>query len=585
VQPELVQQYIDDVLSGAVVACRFVKLAVQRHVDDLEHGWERGLFFDEDAGAHAVDFFGFLRHSKGDLGGEEFILEPWEQFIVWSLFGWMREATPDEPYVRRRFSYGYIEVARKNGKSTLLAGIGLYLLFADGEPGAEIYTAAVDKEQARIIHSESIRMVESSPALRKRIGVYKDNLHVTATASRYMPLSAEHKAKHGLNIHGGLVDELHVHPNRHMWDVLKTGTSSRRQPLILAITTAGYDRFSICWEQRDYVARILRGVIQDDGYFGIIFTLDMRYDWPELAERKDDGEEAEGQQYEDDWKDEANWPKANPNLGVSKRRSYMAQERAFALESPGYQNTHQQLDLNIWTQSVKRWLSKARWDDCALPVLEKALAGRACYGGLDLSSSIDITALLLVFPPEATERRYQVLCRFWIPKDNMRARVDRDKVPYDVWEKAGLITATEGNVVDYAFILDQVKKDFKTFDIRELAFDRWGASKLMADLQEIGGEDWLVQFGQGFASMSAPAKELERMVLAGELAHGGNPVLGWMADNVVIKRDPAGNIKPDKEKSIEKIDGIVALIMAIDRAIKNGGTGPSVYEQRGFFEL
>lgn len=560
--PFTYEQYIEDIQNETVPACKWVKLAVDRHVRDLQEGEKRGLYFDEDAAQRAIKFFTFLKHSKGEWAGQTIRLEPWQQFITAALFGWK---TADGT---RRFKTGYIEVARKNGKSTWAAGVGLYLFDADGEPGAEVYTAATKRDQARITHSEATRMVKASPFLRKRIGTFRDNLHNEKTASKMEPLGGDADSLDGLNVHGAIVDEIHAHKTRDLWDVLETATASRRQPLILAITTAGFDKNSLCRELNEYTKKILEGSVQDDTFFGIIYTLD----------RDENGK------LKDDWENESVWVKANPNLGVSKKKEDMHRLARKAKEMPSALNAFLRLHLDVWTSASTSWMNMQRWNACGSHVDENGLRGRTCYGGLDLSSTTDVSAWLLVFPPEVQGDLLQVVSRFFIPEESMRQRSKRDRVPYDVWVRQGLITATPGDVIDYSYILKQIDEDAQRYDIQEIAFDRWGATKIAQELQDMGGDDFLVQFGQGFRSMSPPMKELEKLVLGEEIAHGGNPVLTWMAGNVVAKEDAAGNIKPDKKASTEKIDGIVALIMALDRAIRHEDHG-SVYEERGILEV
>lgn len=550
------QAYIEQVSRGEIVVCKWVRLAVQRHLRDLECGHERGLRFDEEAASRVIKFFGFLKHSKGEWAGQVVRLEPWQQFILWMLFGWKgADGT-------RRFRTAYEEIARKNGKSTKAAGVGLYLFDADKEPGAEVYTAATKRDQARITHSEATRMVKKSAALKKRIAIYKDNLHNEATASKFEPVGRDADSLDGLNIHGAIVDELHAHKTRDLWDVLETATGARRQPLMYAITTAGYNRQTICYELHDYTRKVLEGIIEDDSFFGIIFTLD------------------EG----DDWEDERNWVKANPNLGVSVKLDDLRRKAAKAKKMPSALNAFLRLHMNVWTQAETKWVNQEKWTACGAAVEAEALLGWACYGGLDLSSTIDITAFILVFPPQKKGDKYVVLCRFWVPETAMHERSKRDRVPYDAWVREGYIEATPGDVIDYDFIVAEILELAERYDLKEIAFDRWGASKMIQELQEV--ELKVAQFGQGFASMSGPMKELERLIAAGELAHGNNPVLRWMADNLVARQDPAGNIKPDKAKSIEKIDGMVALIMALARAILQENEGDdSVYEERGVLLL
>ena len=555
-------QYADDVLSGRVVAGKWTKLACQRHLDDLEHGRGRGLRFDAGAARRLIAFFGMLAHSKGEWAGEAVALEPWQQFHFAYLFGWKRADGT------RRFRTAYLEVARKNGKSLMASGVGLYMMTADGESGAEIYSASTKKDQSRITFGEARRMVQQSAALRKLVNVQQHNIHSEATWSKFEPLGADSDSLDGLNVHCALADEVHAWKDRHMWDVLETATGARRQPLMYAITTAGYDRQSLCYQLHAYTEKVLSGVIEDDSFAGWIYAID------------------EG----DDWEDEANWIKANPNLGISKKVDDLRQLAKRAREMPAQLNAFLRLHMNVWTQSETRWINRAAWDAGDKgPIDESALAGRRCYAGLDLSSNTDLTACVLVFPPLEAEGDYVVLPRFWIPEDNLWERAKRDRVPYDAWLRAGLLTATPGNVIDYAWILAQLAEDAAKFDLREVAFDRWGSAKVITDLQELGfrvdekagGGPLLVQFGQGFASMAGPMKELEKLILAGRLSHGGHKVLTWNADNLVVRLDPAGNVKPDKEKSIEKIDGMVALVMGLARAIVHGEPGRSVYETRG----
>jgi phage terminase large subunit-like protein len=566
-------QYVDDVLAGRTVVCKWVRQAVERHVRDLEEGPDRGLFFDEQAAKMGIAFFGLLKHSKGEWAGQTIHLEPWQQFILWVVFGWYRddsdrwvETLPNgrvqDTRGTRRFRTGYQEVARKNGKSTIAAGIGLKLLVADNEPGAEVYTAATKKDQAKITHSEATRMVKASPALRREIRVFKDNLNIENTASKYEPLGADADSMDGLNVHGAIIDELHAHKNRGVWDVLETATGSRRQPLMFSITTAGYDRQSLCWELHEYTEKILSSVVVDDSFFGIIFTLD------------------EG----DDWEDESVWVKANPNLGISKKLDDMRRLAKQAKEIPSKLFAFMRLHLNVWTQAETKWVNWNHWGACGSAVDAQGLRGRTCFGGLDLSSNTDISAFVMVFPPPVVGDDYQVLSRFFIPEEAMVERWKRDRVPYPAWVRQGYITATSGNVIDYEFILAQIDEDAQAYDLKEIAFDRWGATKIAQDLAELGGEKFMVEFGQGFASMSPPMKDLEKLILGHKLAHGNNPVLNWMADNLVAKIDPAGNIKPDKNKSREKIDGMVALIMALDRALRHAPKS-SVYEERGLITL
>ena len=512
------------------------------------------FWFDEAAANRAIQFFErYLVHTKGRWSGSKFIPMDWQREIIRSLFGWKRRDGT------RRYREAYIEVPRKNGKSTFSSGIALYLLMADGELGAEVYSAAGDREQAAIVFNQARAMVEESAVLSKRATCFKRTIVIPKTRNFYRVLSAEAYTKHGLNAHGVIVDELHVQPNRELVDVLVTSTGSRTQPLVVYITTAGYDRESICWEKHEYARQVLEGVIDDPTFFAYIAAADE----------------------EDDWTDPATWRKANPGYGVTVSHEYLERECRKAEKVPAYQNTFRRLHLNQWTQQETRWLDLSAWDACAAPLPD--LTGRECYAGLDMASTIDIAAFVMMFPPQ-DDALYCVLPIFWIPAEQIVERSLRDRVPYDAWARDGLVRSTPGNVIDYGMITRDIEELGEQYHIREIAFDRWGAFQISQDLDGAGFT--MVPFGQGFASMSAPTKELLRLILDKKLAHGGHPVLRWMADNMVIKQDPAGNMKPDKAKSREKIDGIVAMVMGLDRAIRHGsGRQTSVYEERGMRSL
>lgn len=509
-------------------------------------------WYDEEAGDKAVAFFSeLLHHVKGEWGGQPLELDEWQaEQIVRPLFGWKRKDGT------RKYRQVYVEIPRKNGKTTLAAGIGLYLLFADGEVGAEVYSAAADRDQAAIAFDLAASMVAAEPALANRAKVYRRSIVVESTGSSYKVLSADARTKHGFNAHGIIFDELHAQPNRELYDVLHTSTGARRQPLEFYITTAGvYDKHSICWELHEYAEKVRDGVIEDEAFLGVIFAADK----------------------DDDYTDPDVWKKANPGLGTSVKPEYLKAEAERAKELPSYQNTFRRLHLNQWTEQVTRWLDMDLWDECEDRVDEAELLGRECFGGLDLSTTTDIAAWVLVFPGE--DGRYDVLPRFFIPDEAILRRSRRDGVPYDVWERQGLVTATEGDVVDYMAIRQQVNEDAQRFKLREVAFDPWNATQLATQLGEEDGLAML-QVRQGYQSLNEPTKELEKRVTDGRIRHGGNAVLRWMASNVAIKTDPAGNIKPDKGKSTERIDGIVALVMALSRAMVRTDT-TSVYETRG----
>jgi len=503
-------------------------------------------------GDRAVKFIQSTRHTKGRFAGRPFVLEAWQERIIRELFG----KQTDEGV--RQYRTAYWELPRKNGKSELAAAIALYLLFGDHEPGAEIYSAAGDRDQAAIVFDVARAMVEQEPELAEMCKMVPSlkRIEVPSTNSFYRVLSAEHATKHGFNAHGVIFDELHTQPSRHLWDVLTTSGGTRRQPVVLAITTAGYDRNSICWEQHDYARKILDGVIDDPTFHPVIYAADA----------------------DDDWTDESVWHKANPALGSFRDIREMRALCEKAKNVPALQNTFRRLYLNQWTKQESRWLDLAKWRESAGEVYAEDLDGETAYCGLDLASTTDIAAFVMVFPD--TEGSYDVLCKFWVPEENIDERSDRDRVPYRQWVDAGIIEATPGDVIDYRYIRQAINELGRRYHIREIAYDRWGATEMVQYLGDDGFE--LIPFAQGFSSFAAPTKELLRLVLERRLRHGDNPVLTWMADNMVVRQDPSGNVRPDKAKSTEKIDGMVALIMGLDRAIRHEGT---VYESRGILSL
>jgi phage terminase large subunit-like protein len=449
--------------------------------------------------------------------------------------------------------------------SELAAAVALLLLCGDKEERAEVYGCAVDKQQASIVYNVAADMVRMSPELSQQIKIRASTkrLIYERTNSFYQVLSADAPNKHGFNVHGVIIDELHAQPNRKLYDVMTKGSGdARRQPLFFNITTAGSDTNSICFEVHNKALDILNGRKSDNAFYPVIYGADEA----------------------DDWTDPKVWKKVNPSLGHTITIDKIKQACESARQNPAEENVFRQLRLCQWVKQSIRWMPMDKWDECAFNIDEEELSGRVCYGGLDLSSTGDITAFVLVFPPRTDGEKYIVLPYFWIPEENIDLRVKKDHVMYDVWNKQGFIKTTEGNVVHYGFIETFIEQLSMKYDIREIAFDRWGATQMSQNLDGMGLT--VVPFGQGFKDMSPPTKELMRLVLSRELAHGGHPVLRWMADNIFIRTDPAGNIKPDKQKSSEKIDGIVALIMALDRAIKCGGKTPeSIYEERGLLIL
>ena len=512
-------------------------------------------YYDKEYADFAVAFIESLCHTKGTWAGKRFELMDWQEQIIRDLFGILK------PNGYRQFNTAYIEIPKKNGKSELAAAVALLLTCGDGEQRAEVYGAAADRQQASIVFDVAADMVRMCPALNKRVKILasQKRLIYEPTNSFYQVLSAEAYSKHGFNVHGVVFDELHSQPNRKLYDVLTKGSGdARMQPLFFLITTAGTDTHSICYEVHQKAQDIIDGRKIDPTFYPVIYGADDTEDWtsPKV------------------------WKKCNPSLGETIGIDKVKTACESAKQNPGEENSFRQLRLNQWVKQAVRWMPMDKWDKCAFAVNEEQLEGRVCYGGLDLSSTTDITAFVLVFPPLDEDDKYIILPYFWIPEDTLDLRVKRDHVPYDIWERQGYLQTTEGNVVHYGYIEKFIEELGKRFNIREIAFDRWGAVQMVQNLEGMGFT--VVPFGQGFKDMSPPTKELMKLTLEQKIAHGGHPVLRWNMDNIFIRTDPAGNIKADKEKSTEKIDGAVATIMALDRAIRCGNdTSESVYSSRG----
>lgn len=530
-----------------------------------------------EAARKAVFFLEHLRLAEGQWGGQYLHLLDWQREMVENVFGTLNADG------FRKYHRVYVEIPKKNGKSPLGAGLALFLTIADGEPGAKVFSAATDRDQASIVYKIAEAMVEQSPELSRRCNVLSGtkSIYYPQTKSTYRVLSSESPTKHGPNISGLIFDELHAQPNRDLYDVLTKGSSAaRRQPLFIFITTAGNNINSICYELHEHAETVLSGERSDPTFYPVIYGLKP----------------------EDDWEDEKNWYKVNPALGQilsigEFRESFYEAKRNLAEE-----NIFKQLRLNIWVKQSTRWMRMNDWDACSWPSTDgkpagpiettawlEELKGKPCYAALDLSSSIDLTALSLVFP---RGDYYDILMRFWMPESAAEERERKDhNLRYREWAHKGFIKLTPGNRIDYRYIREELKTLRALYDIKELAYDPWGAVKLVQDIIEDGfviepkeatnGHPLLIEFRQGYKSLSPPTKDLMYLVLGKEIRHGGNPVLWWNVDNLVIEQDPAGNIKPNKAKSTQRIDGAVAMIMAIDRAIKHKGEERSVYEDHG----
>lgn len=542
---------------------KYERLCWERHARDLAlcdaaSGHPKGFRFDRDAGDRVVQFVeGYCRHFEGEWAGQPIVLAEWQREILRIVFGWLRADGT------RRFRTAYIEVPRKNGKSTWAGGVGLYLTIADGEPGAQVYATATKKDQAKIVWGAASQMIAQSPRLRKYATAYKTAIACERLRAKFEPLAADSNTQDGFNAHAQIADEMHAHRDRHVYDVVATSMGARRQPLNWIITTAGiYNPESIGWEMHERAVHVLDGVIDDETFFAYIAAAD---------------EDA-------DWEAPATWAQANPNLGVSVKLDYLAEQADRARTTPSFLNTFLRYHLNRWTEQATRWIAVEQWNACQRVVDPEALQGRRCIAALDLSSKLDLTALALCFPAGGA---FDFLLHFWCPEETIARRAKEDRVPYDAWTRDGWMTATPGNVVDYSFPVAAVEAAATRYELVECAYDPWNATQTALQLQDAGIP--MVEFGQGYKSMSEPSKEFERLIVAGQLGHrtprGIHPVLRWMVANVAVKRDPADNLKPDKASAIGRIDGVVASIMALGRAIHQPAEETSVYEDRGLVTL
>jgi phage terminase large subunit-like protein len=537
-------------------------------------GHPKGYRYSPEAAERPVQFIErFCKHHKGEWAGRPLLLEQWEKDLVREAFGWLR------PDGTRLYRIAYWEIPRKNGKSELAGGLGLYLLVGDQEPGAEVYASATKKEQARIVWDNAAAMVKASPDLCRFVRVYRNNLHCERLGSKMEPLGADSHTLDGLNPHGNLVDELHAHKDRGVWDVLDTAMGARRQPMTLAITTAGtYDPEAIGWQMHDYAAKVLEGVFEDDSFHAFIASASEGDETEKLLKERPDyyfSEEAQR--------------KANPNFGVSVKPEYLAAQAEKAKREPSFYNTYLRLHLNVWPQQLRRWLSLDDWaagdliapgtDARALAAeRERALAGRPCRGGLDLSSKLDLTALVLAF--ELGAGALELVCRFWLPQARLDEYARQEQTRHFTdWARQGWLAATPGNVVDYAFVREEVLQLARRHQLEELGYDPWGSTQLALQLQEDGIN--VVEIHQSYKTLSEPSKDLEARVVDGKVRHAGNPVLRYCVSNAVVTSDPVGNIKPDKARASGRIDGVVAAVMALSRLICAPKPGTNVYEARG----
>lgn len=552
------QQYIDDVTSGRVVVCKWVRLAVERHLRDLKRAEEGDpdfpYYFDEAQAKRIIDFTQQLHHTQGEwanprLHNPYIRLEPWQQFIDWVLFGWRKK---DSGY--RRFTKSYIEEGRKNGKTVQAAATANYCFLVDSprEVGPEVFHVATKKEQARDKPwKEAMLQIKKHPFLKSKTRIYtgSSNVIVPGTAAFMRPLGRDSSTEDAWNPHFVLVDEYHAHPDNSMLAVMQSGMIARKQPLLYIITTAGFDKNSPCYQEEHTIAeQILERRVNPvpEHIFCIIYTLD------------------EG----DDWTDRNVWIKANPNLGISIGWEELENEVKEALISPRKQNRVKTKNLNIWTQAESRWITAESWDACAFPVDPEELIGRKCVMGLDLSTSKDITAEVLCFPPIEKDEKYKFLFRFFIPEENMLERERKDKVPYSLWVEQGLVFATPGPTINDDFIERQIFKDAEKYQVEEIAFDPFKAQVFVNHLTDEGFT--MVEMRQGFYTMAGPTDTFERKILAKEIAHDNHPIMAWMVSCTEVRSDNKGlfiPIKPKREISGKRIDGVVASIMALGRGV------------------
>lgn len=557
-------RYAERVVSGDIVAGELVRLACQRFFHDLEHGPERGVYFDEGRAQHVLDFYNFVPHVKGHLTGKPIELMDWHTFILINLFGFVvplideitLESILDDdgdPMFVRRFRTAYDEVARKNAKSTLSSGIGLYMTGADGEGGSEVYSAATTRDQARIVFDDAKRMIKLAPkTLGRLFGSNKLNIHQERTGSKFEPVASDANNLDGLNIHCGIVDELHAHKTRDVWEVLETATGARLQSLIFAITTAGFNKEGICYEQRDYAIKVLKNFdnpdplsIKDDSYFALIYTLD------------------EG----DDPFDEANWPKANPGLGICKRWDDMRRLAKKAKEQVAARVGFFTKHLNIWVQGEKAWMDMARWEKCRDDWDGSTSANWSMWLGVDLSNKIDISAAVKVWL--APNGDVYVRSRFWIPEGRLEACSRQQADLYRKWNLAGFLEFTDGDVVDHAVIKEETIEWARGDSLNEFAYDPWSATQFALSVAAEGVP--IVEVPQTVKNLSEAMKEVEAKIYAGRFHHDGNPVMTWMMSNVTVKPDKNENIFPNKSTPENKIDGPVGMFIAMSRLLVNGG--------------
>ncbi|WP_347293069.1 terminase TerL endonuclease subunit, partial [uncultured Brachyspira sp.] len=569
------EEYINKVINKELPVCQAAFLAVKRHLDDIEKSKNNDypFYFDEDEAKRPITFIQSLVHTKGEWANHNIILESWEQFIIASIFGWRRKENK-----LRRYKKAYVQVSRKNGKTTFASGIGNYCFFCDSpaEAGVEIYYIATKKDQAKIAWSESERQIRKAKALNKEAITYKQTSTITKkkdTASKSKPLGQDSNTEDGLNPHLVIVDEYHAHPDNELLNVLESGMGARRQPLTFIITTAGFDKTSVCFSEYEYAKQILQGSLNNDEYFCIIYEPDNIKDiWIFMSEYKEKLNNNQNTQEQEELINNIIF-QANPNINISVKDSYLKSRLFEGLDKPVQRTDILTKNLNVWTQASEVWISSDRWLKSYLHQninINELKGKRACIG-LDLATTRDIAAYVLCFDTVDNDP-YILLPRFFMPKENIRQRSKEDRVPYELWASQGLITLTNGDIIDFDIIESSILQDAKDFEIIEIAYDPWKAIEIITHLESEGFK--MQQVRQSFAvgGLSEGTSLFEKTIDERKLLHGNNPVLNWMISCCEVKTDGRDNylpVKPDRRRSYKRIDGVVASIMALHRVIKN----------------
>ncbi len=576
-----VTQYALDVRDGKVVAAKMVRLACARHLRDLEQQAAKGLEWRPDSAQEVIDFFAEVlclpeetqadetvdEDAEPGTGGTPFVLSPWQQFIVGSLFGWYTTQG------FRRFRVAYVEISKGSGKTPMFAGCLLYMLVADGERGAQLFCSAVTKDQAKLAFTDCERMVQSSPHLKALIDQKVNNLAVLETGSFIRPISAEKRGLDGKRVHGAIIDEEHEHPTDIVYMKMRAGTKGRRNALIMIPTNSGFDHETVCYRHHDLSRQILTGEAENDAWFAFICHLDAC----EACQKAGKYQPSDDCPDCDDWQTEGpHWLKAAPNLGVSISWQYQREQVAEAINLPSQRNMVRRLNFCQWTQQADVWIPIERWAECKGTISRSSLVGRECYVGIDLSEKIDLSAVVLVFPRPmeregsaaegmpSLDRAIDVLPFFWMPKKTLQRRTQEDKVPYVEWEKAGYITGTHGDLVDHDAIVDFIIEDVaKKYRIRHIGFDQAGAAAVFTRLQRHFGDELVTEVPQSFRHLSEPSKTLEALVVSRNVAHDGNPVMQLCVGNMGKEENSWREIRPVKLNQRQRIDGGVACIDGI----------------------